>query len=131
MDRFEEEWARRTEILQALNKVKALVNKPIREYPAWLPAAGICEATTKMLPGNIECPIKTVTLWQLDRIDIFREWPDTSGDTDYPVKSFSTWQSPAQRFYATANLWVGEYGQSRRNLLDFCIQWYQQELGLN
>lgn len=131
MNFFEEKRARRMEILEALKKVKALVRKPVSEYPVWLLDAGICEATSLMVPGNIESPIKTVTLWQLDRIDIFSEWPDNSGDTEYPVKSFSTWQNPAQRFYATENLWVGEYGKSRRDLLDFCIQWYQRILGLN
>jgi hypothetical protein len=57
--------------------------------------------------------------FKLDRL--FERWPDYSGSRDYPVPSARSDLTAAQAYDMADNLWVGQYGDMRKALLDFCI----------
>ena len=59
---------------------------------------------------------------------LWGDWPNFSGNIDFPVPwERATPEYPAQRrapYYAfrEKNKWTGEYGELRRELLDFLIE---------
>jgi hypothetical protein len=50
---------------------------------------------------------------------IFALWSEFSGNIDYPVPHPTL--DPVDAFCEITNLWIGEYGEARKRLLDFCI----------
>ena len=53
----------------------------------------------------------------------FKYWPEYSGDFKFPVKC--PLGGEARFAYLNAdNMWVGEYGEARKRLLDFLINYY-------
>lgn len=52
---------------------------------------------------------------------IFKEWPNYSGDIRYPVPSLFPLISSENLYYHTDNMWIGEYGDLRKELLQFMI----------
>lgn len=53
--------------------------------------------------------------------DTYVGWSKYSGDIDYPVPSTISNLDPAQMYSEFDNIWVGEYGALRYELLDFLI----------
>lgn len=52
---------------------------------------------------------------------LFETWPKYSGDSRFPVPStYKDWSAEKQ-FNMTVNMWEGEYGELRVELLDHCI----------
>lgn len=71
--------------------------------------AGIC--------GNIG----TVSGGDKEQLDVlFRSWPKFSGSVVYPVPGVAG-MTPGGAFAHIRDVWVGEYGDLRRELLDHCI----------
>ena len=60
---------------------------------------------------------------------LFPVWSDFSGDVWYPVQSPDYGFTPRQWFHMSraGDIWTREYGESRRNLLDFLI-WYLEDI---
>lgn len=56
--------------------------------------------------------------------EIFRMWPEYSGEVNYPVPHPK--YSPMDAFILEKNVWIGEYGAARRRLLDFIISTLQE-----
>lgn len=54
-------------------------------------------------------------------------WDEYSGDVEYPVKAYSR-STPCEEYELSFDLWVGEYGEARKRLLDFLIKRLQQEV---
>ena len=52
---------------------------------------------------------------------LFETWPKYSGDVDYPVPSPSKDWSAAKQYGMVADMWAGEYGELRLELLNHCI----------
>lgn len=51
-----------------------------------------------------------------------KEWPEYSGVKDYPVPSVTPSYSPQDEYKASTNqVYKGEYGALRLDLVDFCI----------
>jgi hypothetical protein len=57
----------------------------------------------------------------------FKQWPEYSGNGWYPVPAFSLRRADDE-YLSTYNLWVGEYGECRKRLLDFLIDYYTDEV---
>lgn len=55
---------------------------------------------------------------QLDAL--FRSWPKFSGSVVYPVPGVDR-MTPSEAFVLTRDVWVGEYGDLRWELLEHCI----------
>ena len=73
-------------------------------------SGGIC--------SNIPCnPDPLMTL--------FSKWPEFSGCISFPVPHPEMDSHDA--YMNTPNLWVGEYGEARMRLLDFCIEELEKE----
>lgn len=51
---------------------------------------------------------------------LFRSWPKFSGSVVYPVPGVDR-MTPSEAFVYIHDVWVGEYGDLRRELLDHCI----------
>lgn len=60
--------------------------------------------------------------------DLAEQWPKYSGYESYPVPSTNPDIGPGRCFYETRNLWIGPYGDLRRELLEFCIDWLDANL---
>lgn len=87
------------ELLQALISMR-------EERP--IPDRGICQ--------NVEELTGRTHLTTLDKL--FMKWPKFSGSISFPVPHNN---GHAWAFY-TLPMWEGEYGASRLELLEFCIQ---------
>lgn len=60
--------------------------------------------------------------------ELFISWPEYSGNIMFPVPS-PQGRSPSAEFALNHdNLWTGEYGASRRRLLDYMIQSVQNDI---
>jgi hypothetical protein len=70
--------------------------------------------------------------WGIIFHNIFTEWPKYSGHSSFPVPvpqtyfGISSEGSLEFRVWWNLNKWSGEYGQSRMELLDFCITTLKQ-----
>lgn len=88
---------------------------------------GICSLVGESLLGKRA----TMGVWEDVREAAFLDWPEFSGDINYPVKGplHETHSGPARPLptWAYSNLpkWNGEYGDSRQNLLEFLIDWFE------
>lgn len=51
---------------------------------------------------------------------LFRSWPKFSGNVVYPVPGVDR-MTPSAAWARIHDVWVGEYGALRRELLDHCI----------
>lgn len=56
-----------------------------------------------------------------EQLDVlFQSWPKFSGSVAYPVPGVDR-MTPLEAFVYIRAVWVGEYGDLRRELLDHCI----------
>ena len=58
--------------------------------------------------------------------EVYRGWPHYSGNPIYPVPSpaVSSGLDEEELFYKGGNMWVGDYGKLRLNLLDYLIEYF-------
>lgn len=63
--------------------------------------------------SNISCNPSPLTT-------LFSKWPEFSGCSTFPVPHPAL--PPHDAYMQMQNLWVGEYGDARMRLLDFCIE---------
>ena len=54
-----------------------------------------------------------------DLAELFEKWPEFTGDSLFPVPHPQ--YTPHDAYMKTHDLWIGEYGEARKRLLDFCI----------
>jgi hypothetical protein len=88
--------------------------------------SGICWWVIKGSQGGL-CP-------QLLFLPAYQTWPEYSGNPTYPVPEplggggeyLFTPEGCGEAYFATLNKWEGEYGASRRRLLDHLIDYFQQ-----
>lgn len=67
--------------------------------------------------GNID----TVSGGYIKQLHVlFKSWPKFSGDVVYPVPGVDR-MTPGEAFVYIHDVWEGEYGDLRRELLDHCI----------
>lgn len=93
----------------------------VGDYPVY----GICDAVCSALEGDF-------TYSEIDYledkllVEAFREWPQFSGESAYPVPSPDRNHTPAQAFHGCLfPMWEGAYGELRLSLLDFCIDYFE------
>ena len=94
-------------LLKSLLKIKACPDKD----------RGICNS----VPHSFEISRLLFSL--------FKAWPKFSGTLNFPVPHPTEPFSAAGAYYAAENKWEGEYGALRMELLDFCINELEKELG--
>lgn len=58
---------------------------------------------------------------------VFVKWPKFSGDIEYPVPSSTDGCTPREQYDFTDNVWEGDYGDLRKELLQFCIDELSKE----
>lgn len=83
--------------------------------------AGICISVDEVMYIN-GVPMCDSTHARARRKEIFRTWPKFSGTLSYPVPSTNPELSAEACFHFTSDKWSGEYGQLRRELLDYLIE---------
>ncbi len=102
----------KVEILKALNLIK-------ENGPADIDL-GICHAVKNYMFYSREEVVQALLE------DAFSKWPGFSGRKDYPVTHPS--MNPIAAYATEENLWVGEYGARRIDLLNFLIETLEGEL---
>lgn len=58
---------------------------------------------------------------------VMQQWPKYSGDMKYPVPSTEDLLGPRHMYINSKNLWTGEYGDLRKELLDFLIERFKAQ----
>lgn len=101
-------------MLAVLIKLKELVEKNEHDE-----STGIC--------GNVEYILEDFFDATEYLKPAFEQWPECSSSWCFPVPSFSD-KSPDDEYMCKWDLWVDEYGESRKRLLDFLIVYYTDEV---
>lgn len=83
----------------------------IKDHPD--PNNGICFSVRE------HATVEAFDLWLDVRRGLFESWPLYSGDPIYPVPGYP---SAGEAYNHCRHYWEGEYGDMRRDLLDFLIQ---------
>lgn len=112
-----------TTLLEALKRVhkEATKHRNGERAASWfLPCAGICD--------NAWSAGYRQDVFNLTIAPVFREWSWYSGDTLYPVPTLGRWVTPREAFDYADDLWVGEYGDLRMNLLGHCTKALEKDL---
>lgn len=94
--------------------------KQIREQPN--PRIGICHQLA------LRCSDESADYWRSKLRGLFREWPQFSGNADFPVPHPTELACIA--YNSTQNMWNRrtKYGRARWDLLEFCISELEKEL---
>ena len=58
-------------------------------------------------------------------LSICKKWEKFSGDERFPVPSITPGRSAETEYHTRTNLWAGEYGKLRYELLDFVINYLE------
>lgn len=107
----------RTELLRALINIQEELDAGVRNR------RGLCF----IIAYESECRY-TIECGKLLH-DYFEKWPEFSGSLAYPVPSPDKCYSAEEYFLdRRVGKWTGEYGASRRRLLDWLIQQLEEEL---
>lgn len=61
----------------------------------------------------------------------WEDWPRHSGLTHYPVKGNKKKEHPESAFHRTKNLYKGNYGKDRLDLLDYTIEYLEKEIKIH
>lgn len=88
---------------------------------------GICG----LLEYELDPELDNNRIWQvINRVLVpyFISWPQYSGHKCYPVPSTSIYMNREEAFYLTENLWEGEYGALRIDLLNHIIEQVRKEM---
>lgn len=80
-----------------------------------MPDEGIC---TGIQLGGLVSGGTARDLWFKVKRELFMSWPLFSGDPVYPVPGYP---NPETAYEECRDFWEGEYGDMRRDLLDFLI----------
>ena len=101
-------------MLQALLKVRDDYFDSGRDFNY---RVGIC--------ANVNRALYKLGLHDVDFITelhaLFETWHKYSGDSDYPVPSLCKDWSAEVQYYRAEDMWAGEYGELRIELLNHCI----------
>jgi len=89
---------------------------------------GICTLAA-LTPYTIDesAAITHYTIDELIMDNIVSVWPDFSGDYYYPVPSPICGQSSYHAYWELRK-WEGAYGEKRKELLNFCIDYLKESL---
>lgn len=86
----------------------------------------VVSAYVKSIPGNYVSACECLSLTRQLRWHVFSQWPLYSGEQNYPVPSAHP-DGAAYAAYSIAfeegTLWTGEYGDLRRDLCQFTIDY--------
>ena len=88
---------------------------------------GICG----LLECELDPELDNNKIWQTVHatlVPYFISWPQYSGHKCYPVPSASIYMNNEEAFYLTENLWEGEYGALRLDLLNHIIEQVRKEV---
>lgn len=83
--------------------------------------AGICNNVFKYVCNGLRYDCEFFEVIEEILEGIFQQWPKYSGCWNYPVPSVVSYWSPRDMFGETFDMWEGEYGKLRMELLDFSI----------
>lgn len=115
-------------ILDVLKQLKIQVDS--HNIPYYLLDSGICFCTENMLYEHKVHELARISLSNLVNITFkpyFEKWPKFSGNEDYPIPD-PFLGCPRRVYWNMENMWVGEYGALRIELLDFLISELEKEI---
>lgn len=118
-------------LLATLDALKLIQKYAQEQHPELLWSSGICYNTWRELLFSASDVVTEETVdeevWTYCiLVPLFRTWPKFSGINAFPVpatqeKYYSLESGPSSQYMAEHNLWVGEYGKMRLDLLEHMI----------
>lgn len=124
-------------LLAALCEVRGKVSGDFLE--PILQSKGICSAALMHITFE-KGDVRDSQIAYLNMLSaLFSGWPDHSGESEYPVPAIDCGDdddteheivasSAYYRAYDQGDMWYGEYGDKRRELLDYAIDTLKKEL---
>ena len=91
-------------------------------------SSGICHSLYAIILYMSKNEINGVQVYPNNMYELFNSWEKFSGNIFYPVPSPDNTLNEEDIYIKTKNVWFGEYGQLRIELLDFMIETLQSEL---
>lgn len=91
---------------------------------------GLCDILYNLMPGIAPLYADGSRHWEAKRA-VFMQWPEFSGNPDYPVSHPDYPGDPYRGFESTGGkgFWTGEYGAARLRLLQFVIDYLTDKAG--
>lgn len=110
------------DIFKVLKKLQA------KGYDKEAPSTGICDHLIGELyqKGLLDDDGVDREIVYIMLAPAFKSWPKFSGDIHYPVPA-TVETNAHNQYHLTHNLWIGEYGDLRRELLDHLVEFFRKE----
>lgn len=86
---------------------------------------GICSNVDDLWDHKTGYDYRDLYMMKMD--ELFTSWPEYSGCETFPVPAPPGDLDYAQVYHSIENKWVGEYGASRKRLLDYMIEQLEAE----
>lgn len=101
-------------------RVSELLRKILVEGPMCYEVS-ICGNLMRLM-ARMDNHTEVLVDWDKHSTDAFTVWPESTGDTHYPVPGGEV----AYLRNPGSNKWTGSYGNARRRLLRHLIVWFQE-----
>lgn len=101
-------------------RVSELLRRILTEGPV-CDEVGTCGNLMRLM-ARMDDFTEVLADWDKHSTDAFNAWPESTGDTHYPVPGGEA----AYLRNPGSNKWVGSYGNARRRLLRHLIVWFQE-----
>lgn len=85
---------------------------------------GICAYLEERIPDFYVLPGGARAIF----CSLYVQWPLYSGDMVYPVPSAEEGQLPQAAYYLSGDMWAGDYGELRMQLVRWCIEQLEAQL---
>lgn len=111
------------ELLDALKEVRAVAmrhrNGKATDEDGWFSSVhGICRNAEECMRSVLDDDALK---------PVFATWPHFSGYHTYPVPSLRDDLYPSRMYQFTDDVWIGDYGDLRMDLLDHCIKTLEKD----
>lgn len=88
---------------------------------------GICWNVSRQIFDGQIFDGQIVKSYKKQLTGIFQKWPKYSGNADYPVTSTDKCADEEMMYNSVQNLWIDDYGDLRKELLQFCIDYLEKQ----
>jgi hypothetical protein len=122
-------------ILEALKELKVFVKQVEIDssinHNIFRKSTGICENVKRAVFNNATNKTYRRSYAIVQKLqDHFYNWPKFSGTRTYPVPSTYADVSAGSKYHKVSNMYIGEYGKLRIELIDYLIKQFEDKLNV-